>query len=65
MIAPIDIDPIHGMEDPRSRERQECCAILDKWAKQSWLRLSEHIPANDKWSVCRVQAAAICDSRLK
>jgi hypothetical protein len=32
---------------------------------QSWLRLSEHIPANDKWSVCRVQAAAICDSRLK
>ena len=33
MIAPIDIDAIHGMDDPRSPERQEFRSIFEKWAK--------------------------------
>jgi uncharacterized membrane protein len=54
-------DAILATEDPDKFVRER---VAEFW-KQSWLRLSEHIPANDKWSVCRVQAAAICDSRLK
>lgn len=33
--------------------------------KQTWLRLFEQIFSLDKWNACRVQAAAICSSRLK
>jgi hypothetical protein len=33
--------------------------------KQSWLGLFEQFFRFDKWNACRVQAAAICDSRLK
>ena len=33
MIAPIDIDAIHGMDDPGSPERQEFRSIFEKWAK--------------------------------
>ena len=33
MLAPIDIDPIHSMDDPQSPPRQEYKAILEKWAK--------------------------------
>jgi len=40
MIAPIDTDPIHGMGDPRSPERQEFRAIFDKWAKLTEGRLA-------------------------
>ena len=32
-LAPIDIDPIHGMDDPRSGPRREYKDILDRWAK--------------------------------
>ena len=32
-LAPIDIDPIHGMDDRRSASRREYKDILDKWAK--------------------------------
>jgi hypothetical protein len=32
-LAPIDIDPIHGMDDPRSGPRKEYKDILAKWAK--------------------------------
>lgn len=32
-FAPIDIDPIHGMDDPQSPPRQECRDMLYKWAK--------------------------------
>lgn len=32
-LAPIDIDPIHPMDDPRSAPRQEYRAIMEKWAK--------------------------------
>ncbi len=32
-LAPIDIDPIHGMDDPRSPPRQEYREMLYKWAK--------------------------------
>jgi hypothetical protein len=34
-------------------------------AEQSWLGLFEQFFRFDKWNACRVQAAAICDSRLK
>src|SRR5262249_40905438 len=30
---PIDIDPIHGMDDPRSGPRREYKDMLEKWAK--------------------------------
>ena len=33
--------------------------------KLSWLGLFEQFFRFDKWNACRVQAAAICDSRLK
>jgi putative transposase len=33
--------------------------------EQSWLGLFEQFFRFDKWNACRVQAAAICDSRLK
>ncbi len=33
MLAPIDIDPIHGMGDPRSPPKQEYLKILEKWAQ--------------------------------
>ncbi len=32
-LAPIDIDPIHSMDDPRSGPRQEYRQIMEKWAK--------------------------------
>jgi hypothetical protein len=32
-LAPIDIDPIHGMDDARSGPRREYKAMLEKWAK--------------------------------
>lgn len=32
-LAPIDIDPIHGMDDPRSGPRREYKAMMEKWAK--------------------------------
>jgi len=32
-LAPIDIDPIHGMDDPESPPRQEYKQMLYKWAK--------------------------------
>ena len=34
-------------------------------AIESWLGLFEQFFRFDKWNACRVQAAAICDSRLK
>jgi len=33
--------------------------------QKSWLGLSEQVLRLDRWSACRVQAAAVCDSRLK
>jgi hypothetical protein len=33
--------------------------------RQRWLGLSEQALRLDKWSVCRVQAAAICGSLVK
>ncbi|MCX7706176.1 MAG: DUF4838 domain-containing protein [bacterium] len=32
-LAPIDIDPIHGMDDPESPPRQEYKEMMYKWAK--------------------------------
>ena len=32
-LAPIDFDPIHGMDDPRSAPRREYKDVLYKWAK--------------------------------
>jgi hypothetical protein len=32
-LAPIDIDPIHGMDDPKSPPRQEYKEIMYRWAK--------------------------------
>lgn len=32
-LAPIDIDPIHGMDDPQSPPRQEYREMLYQWAK--------------------------------
>ena len=32
-LAPIDFDPIHSMDDPRSAPRQELKGILYRWAK--------------------------------
>jgi hypothetical protein len=32
-LAPIDIDPIHGMDDPRSPPRQEYREMMYRWAK--------------------------------
>lgn len=32
-LAPIDFDPIHAMDDPRSAPRREYRDILHKWAK--------------------------------
>ncbi|MBI5832564.1 MAG: DUF4838 domain-containing protein [Armatimonadetes bacterium] len=32
-LAPIDIDPNHGIDDPNSPPRQEYGAMLDRWAK--------------------------------
>jgi hypothetical protein len=33
MLAPIDIDPIHAMDDPQSPPKQEYRTILERWAK--------------------------------
>ncbi|HEX8915354.1 MAG TPA: DUF4838 domain-containing protein [Humisphaera sp.] len=32
-LAPIDFDPIHGMDDPRSGPRREYGDVMRKWAK--------------------------------
>jgi len=39
-LAPIDIDPIHGMDDPESPPRQELRQMLYKWAKVMQGRLA-------------------------
>ena len=39
-LAPIDIDPIHGMDDPRSPPRQEYAGWLKSWAKLTNGRLA-------------------------
>ena len=38
-LAPIDIDPNHGMDDPRSPPRQEYREMLHRWAKLTQGRL--------------------------
>ncbi len=38
-LAPIDIDPNHGMDDPRSPARQEYREILYRWAQLTHGRL--------------------------
>jgi Domain of unknown function (DUF4838) len=40
MLAPIDIDPIHSMDDPKSPPKQEYHTILGKWAKLAGGRLT-------------------------
>jgi len=40
MIAPIDIDPVHAMDDARSPERREFRTIFDTWAKLTEGRLT-------------------------
>jgi Domain of unknown function (DUF4838) len=40
MLAPIDLDPIHSMDDPQSPSKQEYRTILDKWAKLTGGRLT-------------------------
>jgi hypothetical protein len=39
-LAPIDIDPIHGMDDPQSPPRREYRDMLHKWAKVMQGRLA-------------------------
>ncbi len=39
-LAPIDIDPNHGMDDPRSPPRQEYREMLYRWAKITEGRLA-------------------------
>ena len=39
-LAPIDIDPNHGMDDPRSPPRQEYKEIMYEWARQLRGRLA-------------------------
>ena len=39
-LAPIDIDPNHGMDDPRSPQKQDYRDILNGWAKVTQGRLS-------------------------
>jgi hypothetical protein len=39
-IAPIDIDPNHAMDDPRSPPRQAYRAMLEQWAKVTQGRLA-------------------------
>jgi uncharacterized protein DUF4838/glycosyl hydrolase family 2 len=39
-LAPIDIDPIHGMDDPRSGPRREYKEMLYRWAKVMQGRLA-------------------------
>ncbi len=39
-LAPIDIDPNHGMDDPRSPQKREYRDILNGWAKVTQGRLS-------------------------
>jgi hypothetical protein len=39
-LAPIDIDPNHGMDDPRSPQKQEFREIMNKWAKVTQQRLT-------------------------
>lgn len=38
-LAPIDIDPIHGMDDPRSPPRQEYREMMYRWATVMQRRL--------------------------
>jgi len=38
-LAPIDIDPIHGMDDPQSPSRREYRDMMYKWAKVMQSRL--------------------------
>ena len=47
-------------------ENQPCRSQMGWYDRaQSWLGLFEQFFRFDKWNACRVQAAAICDSRLK
>jgi hypothetical protein len=39
-LAPIDIDPIHGMDDPRSPPRQEYREMMYRWAEVMQGRLA-------------------------
>jgi len=39
-LAPIDIDPIHGMDDPQSPPRGEYKAMMYEWAKVMGKRLA-------------------------
>ncbi len=40
MLAPIDIDPIHAVQDARSPQKQEYLGILKKWAEVTRGRLT-------------------------
>lgn len=39
-LAPIDIDPIHGMDDPRSPSKKEYLEGMERWAKVTQGRLT-------------------------
>jgi predicted nucleotide-binding protein len=59
IFSPDDIVKIRGSESLSVRDN----VIFE--LGQSWLGLSEQVLRLDRWSACRVQAAAVCDSRLK
>lgn len=50
-LAPIDIDPNHGMDDPRSPPRQEYKAMMDRWAEllQGRLAIYDYDQAQMVW----------------
>jgi hypothetical protein len=39
--------------------------VVHSFGRESWLGLCGQVFRLDRWSVCRVQAAAICGSRVK
>jgi hypothetical protein len=49
----------------RNWKRRIAALISSMRCRESWLGLFEQFFRFDKWNACRVQAAAICDSRLK
>jgi hypothetical protein len=53
----------------RAQRRDEACRVevlvTADGDRESWLGLSEQALRRDRWSACRVQAAAICGSFVK
>jgi hypothetical protein len=68
VLTPEDVDAAERYfreVDTSGGQKAGAAAVEEAKRRESWLGLFGQVFGLDRWSVCRVQAAAICGSRVK